>query len=215
MNMERQTKLLILISIFVAVLAFISLTSAKIATVFGITFSISVFFYAITFFCTDVISECWGKEMARKVVWMGFLAAVLMVVFTLIAIALPPADFWVEQQEFFASFFGLVPRIVLGGLIAYLASQMHDVWAFHFWRKKTANKHLWLRNNASTIVSQFIDTVIFVSIAFYGTVPISIFFSLLWGQYLIKLVIAAIDTPLVYAARRWIGVPQEIIDRHR
>lgn len=210
-KLKRHTKFLIVFGIFAAVITFVNLVSAKIVTVFGLTFSVGAFFYAITFLCTDIISECWGKEQAKKVVWVGFLANILIVVFIGIAVFAPPADFWSKNQEAFASLLGLVPRIVLGSMVAYVVSQLHDVWAFHFWRKVTLNKHFWLRNNLSTMTSQLIDSVIFVSISFYGTMPNSILFSVIVGQYIVKLVIAAVDTPFAYLARNWIGVPKEFI----
>jgi uncharacterized integral membrane protein (TIGR00697 family) len=78
--------------------------------------------------------------------------------------------------------------------------QHHDVWAYGFWREKTDGRHLWLRNNASTMVSQAIDTVIFISLAFYVVLPNSILFQMMVGQYAIKLLIAALDTPFMYLA---------------
>ncbi|PIZ54623.1 transporter, partial [Candidatus Uhrbacteria bacterium CG_4_10_14_0_2_um_filter_41_7] len=89
------------------------------------------------------------------------------------------------------------PRITVASFIAYLISQHHDVWAFHFWKKKTNGKHLWLRNNASTVVSQLIDTVVFTFIAFYGVLPIV---PLILGTWVVKILIALIDTPFIYGA---------------
>jgi hypothetical protein len=85
-------------------------------------------------------------------------------------------------------------------MIAYLVSQHHDVWAYGFWRKKTGGRHMWLRNNASTMTSQGIDTLIFITLAFYGLVPNSILLQMMAGQYVIKILIAALDTPFIYLA---------------
>jgi queuosine precursor transporter len=211
---NRETKFLIIVGIFMAAITFVNLVSAKLITIFGLTLSVGGLFYAITFPCTDLLSECWGRDKARKIVIIGFLANILIVIFTWIAVAMPPADFWAENQEAFATLFGFVPRIVLGSMVAYLFSQLHDVWSFHFWRHKTKNKHLWLRNNASTITSQLIDTIIFVTIAFAGTMPMSALISIMIGQYIVKVVIAAVDTPIIYWARNWIGVPKELIEEH-
>ncbi len=89
------------------------------------------------------------------------------------------------------------PRIAIASLIAYLVSQHHDVWAFHFWKKKTGGKFLWLRNNVSTISSQLLDSALFITIAFYGIMPI---WPLILGQRAVKIIIAAIDTPFLYAS---------------
>ena len=215
MKLDRENKFLIIVAVFVATLGFLPLISAKIVSVFGLTFSVSAFFYAITFPCTDLISECWGKERAKKVVWMGFLAILLATVSVKIAVLIPPADFWLTNQEAYALTFSLVPRIVLAGAVSYLVSQRYDVWAFHWWRKRTSNKYLWLRNNASTMASQFIDTAIFITVAFIGTMPLSVFLQVLFAQYIVKVAIAAIDTPFIYWLRDWIGVPQELVARHQ
>jgi len=110
---------------------------------------------------------------------------------------LPPASFWPNQTAYDA-IFGFVPRLVLASMIAYLVSQHHDVASFQFWRRKTGGKYLWLRNNASTMVSQALDTGIFITIAFWGTVPGDVLLNMLLTQYLIKLAIAAADTPFCY-----------------
>jgi hypothetical protein len=160
----------------------------------GIYVPAGVIAYSITFIATDVISEIWGKERARDAVFGGFIA--LFAVFVLIQISLiwPNAPFWTNNDAF-ASILGSTSRIIIASLTAYLISQMHDVWAFHFWKRMTNNRHLWLRNNLSTAVSQFLDSFIFVTIAFYGVMPI---WPLIYGQWLIKFMIAVLDTPIVY-----------------
>jgi hypothetical protein len=112
-----------------------------------------------------------------------------------------PAPF--VSEEFLRSFesvLGFAPRIVVASITAYAISQTHDVYAFHFWRQKTKGKFLWFRNNASTMVSQLIDTVIFITIAFYGVFPTNAILSMIVGQYILKLIIAAVDTPFMYVA---------------
>ena len=98
--------------------------------------------------------------------------------------------------------FGFFPRIVLASLAAYLVSQMHDVWAFHFWRERTKGRHLWLRNNASTFVSQLLDSIIFCSIAFAGVFPWNIWWEVLLTTIILKIFVALMDTPFIYLARR-------------
>ncbi|NIS60337.1 MAG: queuosine precursor transporter [Proteobacteria bacterium] len=185
---------ILLMSIFVGTLVISSVLASKIISIFGLFVPAGVLAYCVTFVVTDVISEIWGKERANRVVFSGFIA--LLVTFLLIRIALfwDAAPFW-REQEAFSAVLGSTSRIIIASFIAYLASQYHDVWAFHIWKKVTGEKHLWLRNTASTIVSQFIDTLIFITIAFYGTMPV---FPLVKGQYTIKVLIALLDTPFVY-----------------
>ena len=101
-----------------------------------------------------------------------------------------------KQQSAYEALLGPNRRIVLASLLAYLCSQKHDVWAFHFWKALTGGRHKWLRNNLSTMTSQLIDTVIFVGIAFWGVVPN--LGEMILAQYVLKLLIALVDTPLFY-----------------
>ncbi len=94
-------------------------------------------------------------------------------------------------------------RIVAASMVAYLISQLHDVWAFLFWRRVTAGKHLWLRNNLSTIVSQFLDSIIFITLAFAGTVANAVLVNMIISQYLVKIILVLADTPFCYLAVRW------------
>ena len=154
-----------------------------------------VIVFSMTFFITDIISEKWGKKYARKAVWAGFFSSLVLIISVYIVVSWPAAPFAVEMGEMFGKVLYLTPRITIAGFIAYIISQNHDIWAFHFWKEKTNGKHLWLRNNASTVVSQLIDSVIFVTIAFYGIFPIV---PLILGQWIVKIIIALIDTPFMY-----------------
>ena len=162
-----------------------------------------VLVYSSTFLITDILGEIYGKEYGKKAVIAGFFANIVALVSILIAVnwqaapsfAMPP-----ELEKAFEDVFNFAPRIVIASMIAYLISQTHDVYAFHFWRTKTGGKYLWLRNNASTIVSQLIDTLLFITIAFYGAVPFNALIEMIGGQYIIKVAIALIDTPFMYVA---------------
>lgn len=158
--------------------------------------------YAITFAVTDIISELYGRKSAEIAVRSGFLCKIVTVCFLQLCIWAEPADSW-RHQEAYQQTFGLAPRILLGGLTAYLISQHLDVWIFHFVRGRTGPKHLWLRNNCSTLVSQFADTLIFVAIAFFGVVPL---IPAIVGQYLVKVLIAAVDTVIVYAVVSYVAM---------
>jgi len=191
---RKEKAYVLLIAIFVGGLVIAGVLANKIVNVAGLIVPAGVLAYSITFPITDIICEVWGKKRGKYVVFSGFIT--LLVVLGLIRLALifPKAPFW-TNEEAFARILGSTSRIIIASFIAYLVSQYHDVWAFHFWRKITKGKYLWLRNNASTFVSQFIDTVVFIIIAFYGVMPV---LTLIKGQYIIKLLIALVDTPVVY-----------------
>lgn len=162
---------------------------------------VSAFTYPITFLITDTISELYGRKATTRIVWMGFGCSILMLAMIYLGKILPGADFWVADggQDHYDFILGSVPRIVAASMVAYLISQNFDVFAFHFWRRKTDGRYLWFRNNASTMMSQGIDTALFITIAFAGTVPGSVLATMLVGQYLVKVCLAALDTPVVYA----------------
>jgi len=174
-----------------------NIITVKLIAIGGWIVPAGIIAYPLTFLFTDVITELYGRKTASRVVWLGFGASILMVILVVGGRLLPPASFW-EGQAAYESVLGLVPRIVLASMIAYLVSQHHDVFAFQFWREKTKSRFLWLRNNASTMVSQALDTVLFITIAFWGIVPNSILVNMLFTQYVIKLGIAALDTPFCY-----------------
>lgn len=153
--------------------------------------------FSLTFLLTDMLSEFFGKPVARRAVWVGFLAQLLLLGTVWIAIPWPHPEFWQGQAAFEATL-GNTWRIVIGSLVAYVIGQNHDVWAYHFWKRVTDDKHLWLRNNLSTIISQTLDSVVFSTIAFYGIAPL---LPLIGGTLAAKVVIAVADTPFLYLAR--------------
>jgi len=189
--------LVILAALFVTCLIVANIIAVKLVSIGGWVVPAGVIAYPLTFLFTDVIAELYGRKIASKVVWVGFGASVLMVILVFGGKLLPPASFW-EGQSAYEFILGMLPRITLASVIAYLVSQHHDVFAFHFWRQKTKGRLLWLRNNASTMVSQVLDTGVFITIAFWGTVPTATLTNMLLSQYIIKLVIAACDTPFCY-----------------
>jgi len=200
--MEKETKYIILVSLFVMALTAAAMLGAKIIPFFGLTFSATAIVFPITFLVTDVIAEVWGKKRAHKVVWIGFATTIITFIIVWVAILLPPASFW-QGQEAYEQTFSLVGRIVFGGLIAYLVSQHHDVWIYHVLKRKTKDKHLWFRNNVSTFLSQFINTIIFIFIAFYGVLPNAAIIPMMIGHFTIKVIFAVLDTPFIYLAVAW------------
>jgi len=187
-----------LASLFTASLIVANLTASKLIQVWWLIFPAGTLAYCITFLCTDIYAEFFGKREASLVVLAGFIASVLMVVLVKLSIAAPIAPFQLEYQETYAQVLGFTERIVLASMAAYLLAQSHDVWAYHFWGKLTNGKYLWLRNNASTMVSQLIDTAIFAFVAFWGLIPFDALLRMTLTLYLVKWLIAACDTPFCY-----------------
>jgi len=193
----------VLVAFFVTFLVVANIITVKLVAVGGWVVPAGVIVYPFTFLLTDVIAELYGRRTATRVVWTGFAVSLAMVAFIYLAGLLPPAAFW-DGQPAFSATLGMVPRIVAASMVAYLVSQHHDVFAFHFWRRQTGGRRLWLRNNASTMVSQAADTAIFISLAFWGTVPGGVLLNMMLTQYLVKLGIAVADTPFCYLLVGWL-----------
>mgnify|MGYP001446535176 FL=1 len=195
---------LILTGIFIASLISCNLIFQKFFTwtPFGLyTFELSVGIlpYPITFLVTDLISELYGKKKADQVVISGLIASVFVMGVVLLANYVPNTSWSPVNDELFQKVFGLQGPAVFASMIAYLSAQFIDVRVFHFWKKLTKGKHLWLRNNGSTIVSQFVDTAaVLILLCSVGAIEWSRFLSLLENGFLFKITVALIDTPIIY-----------------
>ena len=184
-----------------AIIANIQVT--KTVELFGFEATLGNIVYATSFLVTDILSENYGKEQARKAVGIGFFSLIIMTVLMNIALLFVPAesDF---VQESMSTIFSLMPRIAIASLIAYGISQLHDIWAYDFWKKRfPSTGKIWVRNNLSTMVSQLIDSVVFTLIAFMGVFPTPVLIEIVVTTYLLKWVVALADTPFIYIARRW------------
>jgi len=204
-----ERKLLYLACLFVTSLLAANIIASKVVGIGDITFPAAVIVFPLTFLVTDTINEVWGKKTAREIVIVGFLMNIVLIIFIYLGQILPPAEIF-EHQEAYEVILGAVPRITAASLLAYLLSQMHDIWAFNLWRKITGGKHLWLRNNLSTMTSQLIDSVVFISVAFWGIFALEELGMLILNQFLIKIIIAALDTPFCYLLVNWIRGKKEV-----
>jgi len=167
---------------------------------FGLVATLGNVVYASIFLATDILSEHYGTREARRGVWIGFYSLAWATVAMQFAIHFVPdeSDFMIEHLR---ELFNLMPRVVIASLVAYLVSQHHDIWAFAFWKQKTSDRHLWLRNNASTFVSQLADSIVFTLIAFFGVFETDVLIQIIATTYVLKLIVAAIDTPFLYVSR--------------
>lgn len=175
----------------------------KCVDLFGASTTAGNVLYASTFLITDILSEKYGKKDATKAVKYSFSIMLLWMLGTqLILMFTPNANDYIDSS--LQVVFGLVPRITIASLIGFVCSQNIDVALYHLIWKKTGDneKKLWLRNNGSTLISQAIDTILFTTLAFWGTYPTNVFFSILITTYVFKAVVAILDTPFIYIARK-------------
>ncbi len=172
---------------------------------FGLVATLGNIVYATSFLVTDILSENYGKEEAKKAVWIGFFSLISMTLLMNLALVFIPLEgdeFATVTHEATNTIFKLMPRIAIASLAAYLLSQRHDVWAYHFWRKRfPKDNQIWVRNNLSTMVSQLIDSIVFVVVAFYGVYETGVLLEIFITTYFLKWIVAAADTPFVYWAK--------------
>lgn len=206
--MRRGTRyFLILMTLHSSLLITSTVAGSKLfALPFGYDASATVFSYLLTFIILDTIAELYGKEYSRIVINLGLIGMAISAVYFEFTIYLPPAAVW-QHQESLVSIIGSSWRIWLGGWFAYIISQHFDAWSFLLLRKtRLGRSSLVLCAWLSLLISQLLDTALFISIAFYGTVPV---FSTIVGQYFVKIVFSTLAVPLVKLSvtlgRKWSG----------
>lgn len=171
-------------------------------TIFGVSLfeiSVGVLPYPITFLITDLISEIFGRKKANQIVTAGIFASFFSMGLVLLADVAPAIESSPLDDAIFSRVFALSPIAVLASMLAYLAAQYIDIAIYHFWKKLTHGKYLWLRNNFSTFLSQFVDTFTVVGLlCIFKVLPWDLFFGLVVSGFLFKIFIALIDTPFLY-----------------
>lgn len=184
------------------------------ATAFGenlFELSVGLLPYPVTFLITDILSEIYGRKKANQVVIAGIFASFFSLAIIYISKAVPATSWSPVNDDTFVEVFGAAPLAVLASMMAYLFAQFIDIRIYHFWKKLTHGKHLWLRNNFSTFSSQIVDTLtVLLLLCSFGIIEWDRFAGLLVGGVLFKMMIAAIDTPILYAAvyafRKYFGL---------
>lgn len=192
-----------LIGLYVTFVLISNMVAYKIA---AFDFGIVTFFatsatlvFSVTFLLTDIVNEKFGRKDTQKMIFIAFITQIAAAFFIWLTISLEPAPFW-PDQDIFAKIIGFAPRIMLASWVSFLISENVDAYLFAWFKKITKGKHLWMRNLFSTIPSMALDTLIFVTIAFYGAQPL---LPLIIGILVIKWLVGVIDIPFMYL-NRWI-----------
>lgn len=173
--------------------------------------SVGLIPYPITFLVTDIVSEIYGRRRADQIVISGLIASIFVMTLILIAQAVPQTDWSPVSDKEFSTVFGLFGPAVFASMCAYLAAQFIDIRLFHFWKRLTKGRHLWLRNNGSTIISQLIDTIMVVSLlCIAGGIEWHRWYGLVENGFVYKVIFALLDTPFFYLAnwqlRKWMNL---------
>jgi len=194
--MKQYRYLDLLINIFLVVLIVSNLIAPKFVAVGWLKFSAAQLLFPVTYIFGDVFTEVYGYGAARKAIWVGFMGSVIMALFGLFAILLPPAPEFKNQQAF-EIIFGVVPRNVAGSLLAYWAGDFANSYTVAKMKLWTNGRYLWTRTVGSTVVGQAVDTTIVIFFIFWGQ-PLSVIFQLILGGYIFKVTYEVIATPLTY-----------------
>ena len=196
--------------IFITMIVLTNIIGVKLFEVNSVTLTTGIITYPLTFLITDIVCEVFGKKRASLMVVMGFFASLLSLVFINLAVMLPGSEVWInnslgyssikDMQNAYESVFTLPGFLITASMLAYLVAQLIDVRISHYLKKLTNEKKLWLRNNLSTMFSQLIDTIIVNSIFLYFGLNLDwdIIIKIIIASYLFKIIIALLDTPLVY-----------------
>ncbi len=185
-------------ALFVAVVIISNIASAKWVNLGPLTFDGGTILFPISYIFGDILTEVYGYRRSRQVIWTGFGCALLMALVFAIVGALPSAPGW-ENQEAYEKILGSTPRIVAGSLIAYFLGEFSNSFTLAKMKVFTKGRWLFTRTIASTIVGEGVDTVVFIAVAFAGTLPLETLFAGVISNYVFKVGFEAIATPLTYA----------------
>lgn len=193
----------IILGLFVAVLLISNVASAKIVKLGPFTFDGGTILFPITYIFGDILTEVYGYKQSRRVIWTGFVAALLMSVVFIVVGQLPAAAGWVNQDAY-DKILGLTPRIVLASLVAFFAGEFSNSFTLAKMKIATKGRWLWARTIGSTILGEGVDTLLFVGIAFAGVLPTELLLTVIVSNYIFKVGFEAAATPLTYWVVNWL-----------
>jgi hypothetical protein len=202
----QNSRLAILLGLFVGLIIGMNLLGNKIMSLFGVSVSVAIFMVPLTFLITDIVEEVYGKKVVKQFIFVGLFTLIVTFIYTAFFIWLTPHERF-AHNEAYTTVFGSSLRIMLASALAFLLAQLNDMYTFAWLKEKTGGRMLWLRNNISTMLSQFIDSVVFMFVAFYMVSPTftaPFIIQLIIPYYLFKVAFALLDTPFVYLGVNWL-----------
>jgi len=197
MNLRITPLFLILSSIFISSLIVSNIIAVKLIDILGLILPAAIVVFPVTYIFGDILTEVYGYPRARLVIWLGFFANLLVVIFIKIGEWLPSAEVWPNQQAYHA-ILGYTPRILLASFTAYLCGEFANSFVLSKLKILTQGRWLWTRTIGSTLVGQLIDSGIFITLAFVGVVQLPILLRIIVAQWLFKTAYEALATPLTY-----------------
>jgi uncharacterized integral membrane protein (TIGR00697 family) len=202
-------------SLFVATLVASNIIAVKVALVGPLTVTGAIVIFPLAYLFGDVLTEVWGFRVARAVIWSGFFANIIVVLFIAAAIALP-ADSHYSDQPAYARILGQTPRLVVASLVAYLCGEFLNAFVLARLKVATNGRWLWTRTIGSTLIGQGVDSVIFISLAFGGVLPWSLLLVIIRDLWFVKVLYEIAATPITYAIVTYLkrAEGKDVYDRH-
>jgi len=209
MNTGYSRYFLVVVSLFITCLITANIIAVKLITVFGLVLPAAVIVFPISYILGDVLTEVYGYRQARSVIWLGFACNLILVIAVWLGGILPAASFW-DGQAAYARILGYTPRILAASFLAYLVGEFSNSFVLAKLKIATNGRHLWTRTIGSTLVGQGLDSMVFITLAFVGTIPFSGLLSAIITQWLVKTAYEAAVTPFTYKAvnflKSWEGL---------
>ncbi len=196
--MTYSRRFVLLVALFVTCLIAANITAVKLIAVFGLLLPAAIVIFPISYILGDVLTEVYGYRQARRVIWLGFVCNLVVVATIWIGGVLPAAEFW-DGQAAYERILGLAPRILLASFLAYLVGEFANAYVLAKMKIATQGRWLWARTIGSTLVGQGLDSLIFITLAFAGTIPTEALLGAVVTQWLVKSAYEALATPVTYA----------------
>lgn len=188
-----------LTALFVAALITANIIAVKLISIGGLVLPAAIIIFPLSYIFGDVLTEVYGYRAARRTIWMGFLCNLLVVVAVSVAQALPPAPFWAENQPAYDRILGYTPRLLLASFLAYLVGEFANSYVLAKMKIATRGRWLWSRTVSSTLLGEGLDSLVFITLAFAGTMPDGVLLSSIVTQWLAKVAYEVAATPFTYA----------------
>ncbi len=197
--MNHSPRFVFIVALFITCLIAANITAVKLVTLFGLLLPAAIIIFPVSYILGDVLTEVYGYRQARKVIWLGFLCNLIVVAAIWFGQLLPAASFW-DGQAAYERILGYAPRILLASFLAYLVGEFANAFVLAKMKIATRGRWLWTRTVGSTLVGQGLDSLVFITLAFAGTIPVGGLLAAIVTQWLAKSAYEAAATPLTYAA---------------
>ena len=196
--MTYSPRFIVLVALFVTCLIAANITAVKLISVFDLLLPAAIVIFPVSYILGDVLTEVYGYRQARRVIWLGFLCNLIVVATIWLGLILPAASFW-DGQEAYERILGSTPRILAASFLAYLVGEFANAFVLAKMKIATEGRFLWARTIGSTLVGQGLDSLIFITLAFAGVIPLGALATAIVTQWLVKSAYEAVATPVTYA----------------